>query len=144
MAVTKEIALRQRAMRGRVDVEQDQHPPVPLDVEPAPAPDKFDADKVDLTLVTEYFPLALAAVARVSEFGARKYVRGGWRDVTNGVFRYTKALLRHAIRTGPRHYQESPALDGSAPLEWLDHEAQVAWNALARLELILVLDAERT
>lgn len=94
---------------------------------------KDDGGKVDLTFVTDYFPNAIAAVARVSAFGAAKYARGGWRTVSDGVARYTAAMLRHIIRTGPRFYTES---DGKK--DWqLDHEAQVAWNALARLELIL-------
>jgi hypothetical protein len=100
---------------------------------------KDDTEKVDLTLVTEYFPRALRAVAKIGDFGQRKYVREGWKWVPGGVVRYTQALLRHLVRddSEPRFYQESPSQDGSAPMEELDHEAQVAWNALARLELIL-------
>lgn len=87
---------------------------------------KFDDGKIDLTFVTEYFPLALQAVALVSAFGARKYTRGGWRTVTDRVKRYAAARLRH-IFAGEREDYDTG--DSGLP-----HDAQVAWNALAKLQ----------
>lgn len=72
-----------------------------------------------------YFPNALAAVADVSKFGASKYDWGNWRHVDNGVERYTEALGRHLLQ------------DGVDSESGLLHAAHTAWNAMARLELML-------
>lgn len=74
------------------------------------------------------FGKALLAVAEVATFGANKYTQDGWEEVPNGQARYTDALLRHLLieRTEP--------VD---PETHLPHAAHVAWNALARLELLL-------
>lgn len=76
-----------------------------------------------------YFPVAIGAVADVSAFGASKYAWNGWRDVDDGVVRYTDALVRHLTEEG-----KGEVLD---PDSRRLHAAHVAWNALARLELIL-------
>lgn len=72
------------------------------------------------------FPNAIAEVARVSEFGAMKYEWGNWRFVHAGVERYTEALGRHLLATDE--------IDSESDLL---HAAHTAWNAMARLELIL-------
>lgn len=74
----------------------------------------------------EYFPNAIAEVARVSEFGAIKYDWGNWKFVNDGVNRYTEALGRHLL--------SEDAIDEESNLL---HAAHIAWNAMARLELIL-------
>lgn len=86
---------------------------------------KLDAEK-PLAGVLLDFRLALAEVVQVGTFGARKYSRGGWQHVQDGYQRYTDAMLRHLLATG-EHDHDSGLL----------HDAQVAWNALARLELKL-------
>jgi hypothetical protein len=74
------------------------------------------------------FGLALLEVAKVGTFGAKKYSRGGWQHVPDGVNRYTDALMRHLLaEQGESHDHESGLL----------HAAQAAWNSLARLELML-------
>ena len=88
---------------------------------------KLDADKPDASLLG-YFGNALLQVARVGTFGAKKYTRGGWQDVPDGINRYTAAMLRHYCAEN-----ESP-VDEDLPVL---HAAQVAWNALARLELMV-------
>lgn len=91
---------------------------------------KLDAGKAPLFKgVLDYFPRAIKAVAEVSAFGAEKYVWKGWQTVPDGYARYTDALLRH-IADG---VIEGPYTADS----WLLHDAHVAWNALARLELRL-------
>lgn len=76
-----------------------------------------------------YFPRAILEVGKVSFVGAEKYSWKGWESVPDGVNRYGDALGRHMI------YE---AIDGPYdPETKLLHAAQVAWNALARLELIL-------
>ncbi len=95
---------------------------------------KYDGNKVPVARgALHYFPLALTAVARVSTVGARKYAWDGWRTVPDGARRYTDALVRHLIAEA-----ESPIDEETGCL----HAAQVAWNALARLELSLLAARE--
>ena len=88
---------------------------------------KLDAGKPDLSLLL-MFGRALEQVGRVGTFGAEKYTRGGWRGVTDGISRYTAAMLRHLFK------EDRSPVDDDLPVL---HAAQVAWNALARLELII-------
>jgi hypothetical protein len=90
---------------------------------------KLDAGKNRLGLVLFGFARALQAVGEVGTYGANKYTDNGWMQVPDGERRYTDALLRHLMReaTGEEH---DPDTD-------LHHAAHVAWNALARLDLIL-------
>lgn len=91
---------------------------------------KLDAGKPPIMRgVVQYFPRALEAVATVSEYGARKYTWGGWESVPDGVARYSDAMGRHIV---------DETIDGPIdPETGLLHAAQTAWNALARLELML-------
>lgn len=95
---------------------------------------KLDKGKADMSLIL-MFGKALTEVARVGTAGAKKYTRGGWQTVPDGVNRYTAAMLRHLAK---EHYE---TLDTDKELCKFDdgimHAAQVAWNALARLELML-------
>ena len=77
----------------------------------------------------DYFPRAVETVARVSEIGARKYSWKGWESVPDGVNRYTDALARHltGLSVEGDYDRDTGAL----------HRAQIAWNALAALELYL-------
>lgn len=89
---------------------------------------KYDAGKAPVFRgAVSYFPRALAAVASVSEFGARKYAWKGWENVPDGYNRYSDALVRHLASEG-----QEEVLD---PDSRLLHAAHTAWNALARLEL---------
>lgn len=94
---------------------------------------KLDTGKADLSLLG-FFGKALYAVADVGTGGAIKYTRGGWQAVPDGVDRYTAAMLRHYFAEHATEYDKDL-------VEYLGHEtlhsAHVAWNALARLELIL-------
>ena len=88
---------------------------------------KLDAGKTRLGLVLLGFARALQAVGEVGTFGARKYTDDGWVEVENGRARYTDALLRHLMSEA-----SGERLD---PDSGLRHAAQVAWNALARLDI---------
>lgn len=88
---------------------------------------KTDNGKPDTSLLG-YFGNALLAVSEVGTYGAKKYTRGGWQSVPDGINRYTAAMLRHYLA---ENYEE---FDRDLPVM---HAAQVAWNALARLELML-------
>jgi hypothetical protein len=91
---------------------------------------KLDANKPKIVKgVLQYFPRAINEVAKVSEFGATKYTWKGWQDVKDGIERYTDALGRHILA----EEIEGPITDDSGLL----HASHIAWNSLARLELIL-------
>ena len=91
---------------------------------------KLDSGKAPvLRGVVGYFPRALEAVANVSAFGASKYTWRGWESVPDGVSRYGDAMVRHLTKE---------AAEGEADRDsGLLHAAHAAWNALARLELLL-------
>lgn len=94
---------------------------------------KLDAGKVAVFQgLLDYFPRACMAVAEVSTLGAQKYSWKGWEKVANGVARYSDALGRHLLAESI----EGPLDSGPKGIGVL-HAAQVAWNGLARLELIL-------
>ena len=88
---------------------------------------KLDGGKPDLSLLL-MFGRALREVGGVGSYGTEKYTRGGWQSVPDGFNRYTAALLRHLCDEQTGHYD---------PESNLLHAAHVAWNALARLELLL-------
>lgn len=95
---------------------------------------KLDAGKAPVySGVLAYFPRALAAVAEVSAAGIRKgYAPMSWRGVQDGVQRYSDALARHLLRENTHDKDDGPGGTG------LPHMALAAWNALARLELMLL------
>jgi hypothetical protein len=76
-----------------------------------------------------YFPRALGEVAAVSAFGATKYAWKGWEGVPQGFERYSDALVRHLASEGKGELEDRDS--------GLLHAAHAAWNALARLELLL-------
>jgi hypothetical protein len=91
---------------------------------------KYDGGKAPVFRgAIDYFPRAISAVAEVSAFGASKYAWKGWEGVLDGYNRYSDAMVRHLIYEG-----EGEVLDVDSGLL---HAAHCAWNALARLELII-------
>lgn len=91
---------------------------------------KYDGNKSPVFRgAIDYFPRAISKVAEVSQFGAIKYAWKGWQDVNDGYNRYSDAMLRHLI------YETSGEdVDSDSGLL---HQAHTAWNALARLELMV-------
>jgi len=88
------------------------------------------------------FSRALLEVGKVGTYGANKYSPNGWMGVPNGKDRYTDAMFRHLFEEGSTFsFDEATGLlrAGVAIDEetGLLHAAQTAWNALARLELML-------
>jgi len=80
------------------------------------------------------FPRAMKEIAKVSEFGNNKYNTkpGDLTYLTTGTFEYyTNAVGRHLLDEVLEGVWNEK--DGD-----LMHSAQVAWNALARLEVQLV------
>jgi dATP/dGTP diphosphohydrolase len=90
---------------------------------------KLDAGKIRADLVLGGFANALKEVSKVGTFGANKYSPNGWKSVPNGRERYSDAMLRHWLdeSRGEPVDRESGIL----------HAAHLAWNALARLELMI-------
>lgn len=91
---------------------------------------KLDAGKSPVRRgLLEYFPRACMAVADVSAAGAGKYTWGGWQTVVEGEMRYGDAEVRHICKA---------AIEGPIDKDFgLTHAAHEAWNAMARLELVL-------
>lgn len=90
---------------------------------------KHDQGKPRLGLVFNGFANALNEVGMVGTFGAKKYTDNGWVSVPNAKERYTDAMYRHLLAE-----QGEEIFDKESTLL---HAAHAAWNALARLELML-------
>jgi hypothetical protein len=80
------------------------------------------------------FPRAVEEVARAGAYGANYYSWDNWRNVSDGINRYSDALLRHITEEAKGEIYD--------PRSRLLHAGSVAWNALARLELILEQTAD--
>jgi hypothetical protein len=68
-------------------------------------------DKIDLSCFITQFPLAMEAIATIHDYSRGPLVKHN----------YLPSLLRHLFRIG----------------EHADHDAAVAWNAIAQLEMKL-------
>lgn len=90
---------------------------------------KLDALKPRPALVLGGFSRALMEVSHVGTYGAIKYSPYGWLSVPDGIERYTEAMQRHWLA-------EMQGIELDSESNFL-HAAHVAWNALARLELML-------
>lgn len=107
----------------------------PLGIKPHEPGAKLDAGKAPITQgIFQYFPRALKAVAEVSQAGASKYMWKGWEKVPDGINRYGNALGRHILAEEIEGPLDSQLLSEGFKIL---HKAQVAWNALAQLELYL-------
>jgi hypothetical protein len=85
-----------------------------------------------------YFPRALNAVAIVSKFGAEKYnvaySEKNWLEVEDGENRYMDADGRHLLAEAIEGLYDSDS-------DYL-HAMHHAWDALARLEKMLIRGVE--
>lgn len=97
--------------------------------------EKYDEGKPRLGLVLSGFARALIEVGIVGTVGAEKYSDSGWVDVPDGVARYTDAMYRHLLLEASGEVFDAET--------GLPHAAHAAWNALARLDLML-RDADRS
>lgn len=94
---------------------------------------KLDAGKSPVFQGTlQYFPRALLAVADLSAAGAAKYSWKGWEKVPDGENRYGNAMGRHILKEAIEG-----EYDSDFPEQEILHATEQAWNALARLELML-------
>lgn len=90
---------------------------------------KLDAGKPRPALVLGGFARALMAVTRIGTYGAVKYTENGWMEVENGEPRYDDAKMRHWL-------YEHMGIECDADTHEL-HASHEAWNALARLDLMI-------
>lgn len=117
-------------MRGGVIAKETD----PSGKSPHEAGAKLDAGKRRDGLVLLGFSRALAAVSAVGSYGANKYTDNGWMSVPNGQARYTDAMLRHLLSEASGELTDKDT--------GLLHAAHGAWNALARLDL-MIRDSEK-
>lgn len=116
---TKQVAMTPEA-EGEVD---------PTGRKSSDAGAKLDAGKNRIGLVMFGFARALQEVGKVGTYGSKKYSDNGWMQVPDGESRYTDAMLRHLMKEAVGEEKDTDS--------GLLHAAQVAWNALARLELMM-------
>lgn len=94
---------------------------------------KLDSGKILADQILRGFARALWAVCEVGTKGANKYTVGGWQVVPQGETRYADAQMRHKLKEWMGEMID-PDIETK-------HAAQDAWNALARLELLLRREA---
>lgn len=99
---------------------------------------KLDAGKSPvLQGVLQYFPRAILAKGLLSAYGANKYAWKGWEQVDNGVARYGDAVGRHLVKEAIEGIWDLEVLNDTKNPTNMLHATAVAWNADARLELML-------
>lgn len=89
---------------------------------------KYDDGKPRLGEMIIDFKEPLTELCKVWEYGANKYSKSNWKEVDNGLERYTNAMIRHLLA------EEDTLCDRESELL---HAAHIAFNALARLYFIL-------
>lgn len=88
---------------------------------------KDDGGKARWALLMGGMPKALAGVAAVLTFGAKKYAAHSWKKVENNTERYRDAMYRHL-----NQLEGGELLDSESGLSHWDH---IACNALFLSEL---------
>lgn len=106
----------------------------PFGRKPTDAGAKLDHGKPRPGLIFNGMPRALMEVAKVAAYGAAKYSEHGWIIVPNGIARYTDAMDRHRLKEQIEGPMDLDSMNDGVDIM---HASQVAWNALARLELML-------
>lgn len=122
------VVFKERESLAAVAEAPSTAPPTPAVDQHAPGT-KLDQGKVRPGLVLGGFSRALTEVSRVGTFGANKYTDNGWQHVPDGISRYTDAMHRHLLAEAAGEQRD--------PESELLHAAHAAWNALARLDLML-------
>lgn len=106
---------------------------------------KADAGKLDLSLL-QLLGNALSEVCLVMDYGQTKYTRGGFSSVPDATRRYSAAMLRHYFAEANEKYDTGdPFYNTPRGIKFhgkIRHDAQVAVNALFRLECTLREEAE--
>lgn len=99
---------------------------------------KLDAGKSPVMRgVLQYFPRAILAKSLLSAYGANKYTWKGWEQVDDGIARYGDAIGRHLVKEAIEGIWDLEVLNDPVHPTNMLHATAVAWNADARLELML-------
>lgn len=88
--------------------------------------DKKHIDLSTLDGLISTFPHAILALSTLTAIGAKKYRPSGWKDVEDGINRYSEACARHFVRS---KIEQADKDTGAT------HLCCVAWNAAAALTL---------
>jgi hypothetical protein len=93
---------------------------------------KLDSGKAPVAQgFVAYFGKAMEAIARISEYGSKKYAvpysDQNWRRVDDAQGRYADALMRHLAK-----HLKGEELDPESGKPHLDH---AGWNVCALIEL---------
>lgn len=86
------------------------------------------------------FPNAIRQVATHAERTVNDpgHVRYGWKTVQDGFRRYSEALARHILETPESALVvDDSTIHPAAMAQLVESATVVAWNAMARLELLL-------
>ena len=89
---------------------------------------KFDNGKPPVAEMLLDFQKPLMEVAKVWDFGAKKYSKSGWKSVPDAKNRYMNALCRHLLKS-----VEEPIDEESG----LSHLVHMCFNALVVLHFEL-------
>ena len=101
----------------------------PDGLQPGEAGAKLDHGKPMCAQILGMFARALWSVSEIGTSGAKKYKLGGWQYVSDGENRYADAGMRHFLKE-----KMGEEIDPDSKQLHLAHEA---WNALAKLELMV-------
>lgn len=88
---------------------------------------KYDKEKPRYAEFLLDFQEPLEKLYEVWEFGANKYGKSNWKELDNGLERYSNALIRHLFAENKNIYDEETNMF---------HASHIAFNALARLYFI--------
>lgn len=89
---------------------------------------KYDDGKPRIGEMIEDFGPELLEVCKAWEFGAKKHGKSNWKELDNGLERYTNAMQRHFLK------EKDQVVDDETGIL---HASHLAWNALARLHFVL-------
>ena len=87
--------------------------------------EKHDEGKL-LAGILYDFALALECIAECGTFGAKKYSRGNWQRVDEGIRRYWDGFWRHLLKSRHEEFDK----ESGKPHRW-----HMLWNLTAWLEL---------
>jgi hypothetical protein len=90
---------------------------------------KHDTGKPQVSSVDRYFPHAIEAIARVSEYGATLHGWDTWDTIDSPIERYRDALRRHQLDIGKGEVYDAES--------GLPHDWHICWNATAIAELTI-------
>lgn len=96
--------------------------------------DKFDNGKPPVAEMLLDFDDSIMELAKVWDFGARKYAKDNWKKVPDAKNRYMNALCRHLLQS------KNEPLDSESGIS---HIAHACFNALAILHFDLEENKKR-